>query len=296
MVTMRWMPLAILFAATWVGTSLTVTIAAEAPVREPATACAPGAVPLLIVGSFHMAGSTQDAVQRSPADMTTPARRAELDALVQSLSRFGPTRVAIESSRTSTVWNDRYAAWPRGAPPPGTNEIELLAFPVARAAKLAALSPVDYPMWMDGTQAIDRQEPRAGGAPPASAAPATLPASRLLVDVMEQVAADDAHLATHTVAEHLAWLDAPARARASQRWDVLSNLAPASGTSRYETTDFATNWYKRNLRLYTNLVDLAAPGERILLLIGAGHVHLLRGLAQDDPRFCLAELPDYLPR
>lgn len=295
MVTMRWMPLAVLVAATWVGTSLTVTIAAEAPGREPAQACTPGAVPLLIVGSFHMAGSTQDAVQRSPADMTTPARRAELGALVQSLSRFGPTRVAIESSRISTWWNDRYAAWPQGAPPPGTNEIELLAFPLARAAKLAALSPVDYPMWMDGTQAIDRQEPRAGGAP-ASAVGAGPPPSALLADVAQQVAADDTHLRTHTVGEHLAWLNAPERARASQRWDVLSNLAPASGTARYETTDLATNWYKRNLRLYTNLVDLAAPGERILLLIGAGHVHLLRGLAQDDPRFCLAELGGYLPR
>lgn len=295
MVTMRWMPLAVLFAATWVGTSLTVTIAAEAPAREPAGACGPGAVPLLIVGSFHMAGSTQDAVQRSPADMATPVRRAEMEALVQSLSRFGPTRVAIESSRLSTWWNDRYAAWPHGAPPPGTNEIEQLAFPLARAAKLAALSPVDYPMWMDGTQAIDRQEPRAGGVPAPAAGP-SLPASPLLADVTRQVAADDAHLATHTVAEHLAWLNAPERARANQRWDVLSNLAPASGTSRYETADLATNWYKRNLRLYTNLVDLAAPGERILLLVGAGHVHLLRGLAQDDPRFCLAELADYLPR
>lgn len=290
----RWIPLGILVATAWVATSVTVTIADESRAGAAAPTCAAGATPLLIVGSFHMAGSTQDAVQRSATDMTTPARRAELEALVQSLSRFRATRVAIESSRISPYWNDRYAAWPAGAPPPGTNEIELLAFPLARAAQLPALSPVDYPMWMDGTQAIDRQEPRAAAPQdPAAGAPALPP---LLADVTRQVAADDAHLRTHTVAGHLAYLNAAERARASQRWDVLSNLAPATGSARYETTDLATNWYKRNLRLYTNLVDLAAPGERILLLIGAGHVHLLRGLAQDDPRFCLAELTDYLPR
>ena len=84
--------------------------------------------------------------------------------------------------------------------------------------------------------------------------------------VRAQVEADDRVLKEGTVSEFLAYLNRPERAVMSHRWDVISNLAPGKGTSLYETTDYATNWYKRNLRIYTNLVAISGPGERVLLL------------------------------
>jgi hypothetical protein len=255
---------------------------APACVRADAD-CAAGSVPLLILGSFHMESSDQDAVKSKPDDMTTPRRQREIEDLARRLAAFRPTAVAIESSRISTYWNDRYAAWRKARGALGPNEIEQVGFRVADAAGLAALSPVDYPMWMDGTAAIDRHEPA-----PQPAADAAAPApSPLLADVESQVAADLERLSHSTVAEYLIYLNSPGRAVLNHRWDVLSNLAPGRGTAMYETADYATNWYKRNLRIYTNLVDVAGPGERILLIIGAGHSHLLGQLAADDPRFCL---------
>jgi hypothetical protein len=251
--------------------------------------CVSGGTPLLILGTFHMEGSDQDAVKSKPDDMTTAHRQREIADLVQRLSAFRPTRVAVESSRISTYWNEHYAAWRKDHGALGANEIEQVGFRVADAAGLAALSPVDYPMWMDGTAAIDRHEPA-----PASVPAADAPASPLLAGIEAQVAADNAKLRDSTVAEYLVYLNSPQRAVQNQRWDVLSNLAPGTGTSMYETTDYATNWYKRNLRIYTNLVDIAGPSERILLIIGAGHKHLLEGLAADDPRFCLTSVESVL--
>jgi hypothetical protein len=111
---------------------------------------------------------------------------------------------------------------------------------------------------------------------------------------MDGTTADDRVLEDGTVAGFLAYLNRPERAVLSHRWDVLSNLAPGPGTAMYETTDHATNWYRRNLRIYTNLVAISGSGARVLLLIGAGHAHLLTGLAEADPRFCLVPATVFL--
>lgn len=258
-----------------------------------ASECPADRTPLMILGTFHFAGSSEDAVSSRPDDMTTPARQAELEQLVGRLAEFRPTKVAIESSRISIYWNDRYAAWRRDRGALGSNEIEQIGFRLADRAGLAALSPVDYPMWMDGTTAADRHQPPPAPAP--AAAPATaVEESPLLADVRAQVAADEQLLRRSTISDYLVYLNRPERAVLNHRWDVLSNLAPAAGTAMYETTDHATNWYKRNLRIYTNLVAISGPQERLLLVIGAGHTHLLTGLAAADPRFCLVTVEEYL--
>ncbi len=250
-------------------------------------ACPAGATPLLILGTFHMEGSSQDMVSAPPEDMSTPRRQAEIADLVARLTQYRPTKVAVESSRISNYWNERYAAWRKDHGELGFNEIEQVGFRLAERAGLAGLSPVDYPMWMDGTTAAERHD-----APAAAADQA--PDSPLMAAVRAQVAADADFLAGHTVGDYLVYLNRAQRAVLNHRWDVISNLEPGKGTSMYETTDYATNWYKRNLRIYTNLVDIAGSGERLVLLIGAGHKHLLDGLAADDPRFCVVSVADAL--
>ncbi len=265
---------------------------AAAAGAEPGSSCPADRATLVILGSFHMEGSTQDLVSRAPADVTTPARQAEMVALVARLARFRPTKVAIESSRTGTYWNEQYVAWRKARGALGTNEIEQLGFRLADAMDLAALSPVDYPMWMDGTTAADRHDPKPV---PAAAAPSeSAEAAAFRATIEKQLAIDDAKLAGGTISEYLVYLNAPGRALLNHRWDVLANLAPGAGSSMYETTDYATNWYKRNLRIYTNLVDIAGPGERVVLIIGAGHKYVLDGLAADDPRFCPVPVEELL--
>jgi hypothetical protein len=268
--------------------SALVLVALSAQAAENAD-CPADRTPLLILGTFHMDGSKEDLVNPAPADMSTPRRQAEIEALVQRLAEFRPTRVAIESSRISNYWNDRYAAWRKTRDGLGFNEIEQIGFRLADRTGLAALSPVDFPMWMDGTTAIERHEPPPQ---PASATPAA--ESPLMDSVRAQVAADDRVLEAGTVSEFLAYLNRPERAVQNHRWDVISNLAPGKGTSLYETTDHATNWYKRNLRIYTNVAAISGPGERVLLLIGAGHAHVLNGIAETDPRFCLVPATAFL--
>ena len=41
-------------------------------------------------------------------------------------------------------------------------------------------------------------------------------------------------------------------------------------------------WYGRNLRIFDNIVRGTRPGDRVLVVYGAGHGNLLRQLAADS--------------
>ena len=55
-------------------------------------------------------------------------------------------------------------------------------------------------------------------------------------------------------------------------------------TSNYTGADWRTGWYNRNLRIFSNLLRLRrSSSDRILVIIGAGHVLLLLQMAQTAP-------------
>jgi hypothetical protein len=64
----------------------------------------------------------------------------------------------------------------------------------------------------------------------------------------------------------------------------------------YPGVDQTTGWYNRNLRIFANLQRLTtSPDERIILIIGSGHLSILRHTVMASPEYQLAEVHDYLP-
>ena len=53
-------------------------------------------------------------------------------------------------------------------------------------------------------------------------------------------------------------------------------------------------WYNRNLRIFANIHRIAEPGDRILVIIGAGHVPIIRHAFRASPEFRLIEVGDVL--
>jgi hypothetical protein len=65
----------------------------------------------------------------------------------------------------------------------------------------------------------------------------------------------------------------------------------------YLGPDMRTRWYNRNLRIFNNLQRItASPDERILVIIGSGHVPIIRHALEASPEFDLVEVRDVLGR
>jgi len=63
----------------------------------------------------------------------------------------------------------------------------------------------------------------------------------------------------------------------------------------YPGADTVSQWYHRNLLIATNITRLSqGPGERILVVIGAGHAKLLREFLSEVPGIEVVDCMRYL--
>jgi hypothetical protein len=156
-----------------------------------------------------------------------------------------------------------------------------VAFRLARRLGHAEVHPIDFPMWMDGRVPAEIGKPRPKPSPAAPSAPAQQPPAH----VREM----QALIRSGTILDVLRHVNSDRYVREDHAGYVAMLRPDPDSDALYGTTDPVANWYKRNLRMFTNLYRLAEPRERILLVVGAGHGAILRSLAIDAPDVCLVD-------
>jgi hypothetical protein len=264
-----------------------VAMGAGAVPRSPhEAACGPDDAQLLVLGTYHMAPSGQDQFNAAVDDVRSPRRQQELEAVQERLARYAPTRIAIEAAFVGSPWPERYRSYLNNEYALGTNEIEQIGFRLGRALGHAEPYPIDFPMWMDGRVPAEIGKPRPKPAPsPAPAQSPAVPAHQPPPHVREM----QALIQSGTVLDVLRFVNTERYLREDHAGYVAGLRPDPDSDALYGTTEPVTNWYKRNLRMFTNIYRMAAPGERILLLVGAGHGAILRRLAIDAPDICLVD-------
>ncbi|MCU1306300.1 MAG: hypothetical protein JWN45_995 [Acidobacteriaceae bacterium] len=274
--------------------TLAVSASAQAVQGQTAEQCPAGKVPIMVLGTYHMANPGHDTVNMHADSVSSQRRQKEMAELLERLAKFRPTKIAVESTRDGKR-PAQYAQYLAGSYQLTANEIDQVGFVLAKKMGLKQISPVDFDMWMSGLQPSEMHEPKPKPKPP-TAAPAAPPEeeSALIKEVRAVVKKDEEILKTSTVSEYLAHLNAPERARLNNVWDVESNLKPGEGYNMYEHTDEATGWYKRNLRIATNVLDITEPNDRVLVIFGAGHKKILSDLLGEHPMYCLVDTVKYL--
>lgn len=238
---------------------------------------APTPTPILILGVYHMANSSPEQGQpRSPDDLLGPKRQEQIQELIDDLAHFRPTKIAIEAQYGDTYWPDQYRKYLAGQYKPGRNEIEQIAFPLAKRLNLVALYGIDAPLSPAGATPTEMQVPN-----PKSLAASSNPAGA--------PSHEDALLRQSTIIQYLAHLNSPAEIRRSHETYMMS-LLPANDAEIDKQTDQVADWYKQNLQIFANINRITERGkDRILVIIGAQHLKLLRDFAADAPYFDLAD-------
>ena len=263
-----------------------------------ARSCPTGRVPLMILGSYHMDNPGKDAVNLDADDVLSEKRQAEIEQTVARIGRFQPTKVAVEwPYQDAGRLASRYAAYLAGTYQLTRNEIDQLGFRVARATGLERIEAVDYPMYMNGMTPSDFENPRPAPRvmPSPDAAPRAAPARPPAASPAAPLSAEDQLLRRSTVSQYLTHLNSDTTVAANAA-GYLGMLLPDSSTpALYARADLVTNWYKRNLRIFSNLARATAiPNARVLLVIGSGHLHILSDLALTSRYYCLVSPIGYL--
>jgi hypothetical protein len=249
---------------------------------KPAAATAPViATPILILGVYHMENPGLEEGSFQADDVLSAKRQQELEELAGNLARFRPTKIAVEAPYGDNRWPEEYRKFLAGQHKQGRNEIEQIAFRLARRLNLPTLYPIDFPMLMNGQPMSQAPISSASEAAQFQKSPDALsPEERLLRQ--------------STVTQYLAHLNSPAEIRKGQE-GYMANLLPIKGPDIYQEADLVANWYKGNLRIFANINRITDPGkDRILVIVGSGHLKLLRDFAADAPFYDLVDAESFL--
>jgi hypothetical protein len=255
-----------------------------------------GPIPVLFVGTYHMANPGPDLAEAEAGNILSPKRQAELERMAAKLAKFKPTKIAVEvpfrlegarqpvgGSGMAADYVDRYGAYLQGEGEVERNEVYQLAFRLGKNLGHSQIYGIDSPLGLDFGRVMKTAE-RNGQT-------ALVEESAKERDAM--AAEMTKSLASMTLPQFFVKINAPEFARSLQA-PYLKYALNVGRAQDYIGANLVADWYRRNLRIFANLNRIAAPGDRILVLFGVGHVHLLRQFTADSPRFALTGTQPYL--
>ncbi|MCL7971553.1 MAG: DUF5694 domain-containing protein [marine benthic group bacterium] len=243
-------------------------------------------IPVLLVGSYHMSNPGADQFNLEADDVLLPERQKEIAAVVEGLTAFEPTVVAIESPWGDTVSAMRYTAFLDGEHDLSRQEEEQIGFRLAAAAGLETVHGIDVRIGLpnDRLASVLEARPELG---------------RYMGGLQEYgewaMATMAKWLSEGTVGEMLYRMNTPEAIEWADR-GYLEFFLPLAAGDDYGGAEFVATWYERNLKIFSNLHRISAPGDRVFVIYGAGHVPHLRYFVALSPYYCVEDPLPYLPK
>lgn len=249
---------------------------AAAPTKEAGAA----PVEVLVLGTWHFATPGQDLHNIQAEDVLTGRRQAELRAIADALAAFRPTRVMVEKTTgRDDLVDEAYAAFTPALLAEERNERVQIGY---RVAHLAGLRDV---------HAIDEQ--------PEGDEPDYFPFDALstwakengqdarLESLMQEAAAAmqafEREQARHDLATLLVTFNDPGAFQV--RIDPYYRMLAFGDAQRQPGAELNAMWYLRNAKIFAKLMRVATPGDRVLVVYGAGHAYWLRHFAREVPGY-----------
>ena len=233
---------------------------------------------IMVLGTFHM--NSQLDVHSFHQQELLAERESEIAELVDRLSQFRPTKIAVEIDRKYQPELD--AAY-RRYPEPDSDawgEVSQIGFCLAKRLGLERLEAVD---WMEQGAAT-------------KGCSEVLDYCRAhqseLAEELEQYADKETVDLTRTkIRDVYLRLNSPEAVENSKAYYV--NYARI-GNESYYGMGWLIWWYQRNLHIFSNVAESAGEEERILLIIGAAHKGILEEFLRDSKLFHITEVLEYI--
>lgn len=260
------------------------------PTAVLAQTSAPEPVEVMILGTYHFDNPGRDLHNARIDSVLTPDKQAQLEAVAEALTRFRPTAVAVErvAADHTTMLDQRYPAFTPADLLTNADERVQIGYRLA------------HRMGLTRVYAIDEQE--GDGEPtyfPFEAVHNWAQANGRMEDLTAMHATIAAKVAdleqrqrTHDIGSILAFMNGPEPAAEDKAFHYA--LMQFGAGEDQPGAVLNGRWYTRNAEIFARLMQAAEPGDRIVVVYGAGHASWLRDMVQTTPGFRLVEPDDYL--
>lgn len=267
---------------------LLILVAAATPA---VTAAPQQPVQVMVLGSYHFGNPGRDKVNAHVDDVTTPKRQRELEALADAIAEFKPTRVMVEAQRPGPTYDvTDFATFSPNVLKTDRDETTQIGYRIAKRAGLRSVQGID--------EQPDKGEPDYFPIGPVEAYAQAHRQQAYLDAAFATVQASarkfEAEQATTSIPRMLIRYNDPSTPMGGQ--DSYYSLLRLGDGNEQPGADLNAMWYLRNAKIFAKLINVAKPGDRILVVYGAGHGYWLRHFASTTPGYSSVDVRPYLEK
>jgi hypothetical protein len=238
---------------------------------------------VMVFGTYHMHNPNLDYMKTNYSDVLAEPRQQQIKELVRRLEAFAPSHVAVEvQPQDMERINDHYQRYLQGEYTLTRNEIDQVAFRLARAMGHKELYGIDH-----------HQNVNFGGVVQYIESHGLTDIKAEIDRLIAEMSARQQRLeAEGTIIDLLRYMNSQAH---DDNHQIYLRLTLVGAGDTWIGADMTTTWYARNLKIYANIVKLAQrPEDHIFVLVGAGHAPLLREFLRQTPQIELIHPEGYL--
>jgi len=255
---------------------------------------------VLLIGTFHFANPNLDAVKTIDFDILANQPQIELENIANKVKAFNPDQIFVEwPANEQASLDSLYQMYIKGTFQnyikqkyqhskqfSSFNEDETfqLAFRAGKKAGLNTIYGMDYQMSLPFDTVMKAIE--------------TAKQTELMEEINQfmKVSADKANLQRKTMGltQILLQMNTP-EYRANNAGFYLKALNKAGSKESFVGAYSVSEWYRRNLYMYSLVQKLTkSTDKKIVILLGAGHVSMIKQFIELENKFKVIELKDIL--
>lgn len=240
---------------------------------------------ILLIGTVHFETPHKDSFELKVDDFLSDKRQKELEDLTNVLSQTKATKVMIERPVENQRSNDSlYNLYLAGHYKLTVSEREQIGFRLAKKLKLNRINCIDKFYGMsDSLMTATAKENN------------QLYLLKDLGSVANGMLNDyDNKLKKGTITEVLKHINRPEELKRNLSL-YLKFIAKIGAGKNFAGAEAISDWYLRNLAIYSNIINQVEPSDKyVVLIFGQGHIPILKHFLENNDNFDLVELKNVL--
>ena len=247
-----------------------------------------------ILGTFHFTNNVaHDYNERYTVNTLTTDKQRELEELLTKLAAYRPTKILVESDRSAndSLLNVNYQTYLTGTDELLKNtEIHQIAFRLGKRLGLPKIHASDasaewFGAELDWDNFAEDQYLKERNQYEKS--------YRYNYDTAYAV--EDSLKSVLSLLDYFRFINDPQMQLYNHQIYLTETVLSGAGDN-YIGADAVTRWYRRNLRIFSNVLDIADfdQEERLLVLYGSSHIWTLKQFFTDSPDFEYVEVREVL--